>query len=533
MLPADPLSSEQGYRAWAMQMEGALEYATLWQVVSGNQPRPSGDQDAIELWTRRDSAARTMILRALSPSIVTTVDGLGTSHEFWTTLRTQYSRTSLNSAVSWIQSLVTPLGSVHELEAHIQAFQQAIGHIRSSGLNIPEQFVAGIFLSTLRDRDGEPTQWQAYTAKVTLSDTTTLNETIADVRNERRRIFGNKLSATTSTIENAMAIETAYATIESEHRNRGVKWCRFCNRDGHWGSECRSKGQQPRKRVKKKRGKDKANVAQDDDDSGSADENSHFVRSEHALYTAFSPYDQRVLSLSHSTPDVHTTDSAFVTQSRLSKSGTIVIDSGTSSHVHSVKSDFVAIMPTSSRIRGFGDGKTIVAGRGEAQVLARLPDYGCSRLRLRDTCYAPNTSPSLISVSRLDDANCYTLFGNGRCVTFEKKDGGALLRATMAHEKVVLTGTKGLDRLYHLDCPTDSDIAHTAAEVPHAHIEAIHGCLGHLNYPSIRSMIRKGRIRGIKISKAALAAEPPPCPACLKGKMTRALFPLSESGRPE
>ncbi|KAI0739951.1 hypothetical protein C8Q80DRAFT_1052938, partial [Daedaleopsis nitida] len=55
--------------------------------------------------------------------------------------------------------------------------------------------------------------------------------------------------------------------------------------------------------------------------------------------------------------------------------------------------------------------------------------------------------------------------------------------------------------------------------------------LAHLSYPSLRKMIRKGRIQGVKLSKAELNTQPPPCPSCIKGKMTRASFPPSDGER--
>ena len=286
------------------------------------------------VWRRMDGAARTLILRALSPSLVSAVDSLGTAHDCWDALETQFSRTSLNSAISWFRSLVTPLSSISNLETHILAFQEAIGHIKSAKFNIPEQIAAGLFLSTLVDRDGEPTQWNAYTAKVSLTTTTTLNETIADVRNERRRILGNKSSSNSSdtAMSTVISLDTALTALESDARTRGASWCRFCRREGHWASECCSKGKSSeRNRGKKtKKGKEKAHVAKDDDDdSSSADEHSHFVRSEHVLYTSVDQYIPRAQS----------DEFAFST----SKSRSIVIDSGTSSHVHSVRSDFVEV----------------------------------------------------------------------------------------------------------------------------------------------------------------------------------------------
>ncbi|RDX48495.1 hypothetical protein OH76DRAFT_1312182, partial [Lentinus brumalis] len=57
--------------------------------------------------------------------------------------------------------------------------------------------------------------------------------------------------------------------------------------------------------------------------------------------------------------------------------------------------------------------------------------------------------------------------------------------------------------------------------------------LAHLSYPVLRTMVQKGRLRGVKLTKAELNAQPPPCPSCIKGKMTRASFPSSTDGRPE
>lgn len=57
----------------------------------------------------------------------------------------------------------------------------------------------------------------------------------------------------------------------------------------------------------------------------------------------------------------------------------------------------------------------------------------------------PNPTPTLISVPCLDDVDCYTLFGHGRCVTFENQDNGKLLQESMTKGKVIFTGTKGAD----------------------------------------------------------------------------------------
>lgn len=61
-------------------------------------------------------------------------------------------------------------------------------------------------------------------------------------------------------------------------------------------------------------------------------------------------------------------------------------------------------------------------------------------------------------------------------------------------------------------------------------LEQLHLALGHLNYQLIVLMIRKGLIRGAKLSSSELSITPPQCDACMKDKATRASFPASKSG---
>jgi hypothetical protein len=127
------------------------------------------------------------------------------------------------------------------------------------------------------------------------------------------------------------------------------------------------------------------------------------------------------------------------------------------SHIHSNCADFKSLKSSSSGlINGFREGSRTIEGRGEALLLARLPTSSQSHLKLQSMCYVPNSTLTLISVPRLDDTDCYTLFGNGRCVTFKNQDDGKLLQESMTKGKVIFTGTKGPDRLYHLDTPHQS-----------------------------------------------------------------------------
>ena len=224
-------------------------------------------------------------------------------------------------------------------------------------------------------------------------------------------------------------------------------------------------------------------------------------------------------------------DSAYSAR-MTANSPTAIIDSGTSSHIHSHRADFLNLKSSSSgSISGFGAGKSSIAGRGEAQLLAKLPKGGCARLKLQRACFVPNSSPTLISVSRLDEADCYTIFGDGRCVTFDNDDNGKLIKLALSKPTVTLTGTLGSDRLYHMDTPKSSqrEYSFTVTRTPILKLERLHRVFGHLNYQSLASMIRNGTVCGADITRKELRQSPPPCDSCLKGKATRASFPTSQS----
>lgn len=93
-------------------------------------------------------------------------------------------------------------------------------------------------------------------------------------------------------------------------------------------------------------------------------------------------------------------------------------------------------------------------GCGTVKVSITLPKKGMSTVTLHDTYHTPIAVMSIISISRLDKCDdIYSLFGNGKNVTFRLDDKGTLMDKTLETWDVVLTGTKHTDRVYYLDTP--------------------------------------------------------------------------------
>jgi hypothetical protein len=64
------------------------------------------------------------------------------------------------------------------------------------------------------------------------------------------------------------------------------------------------------------------------------------------------------------------------------------------------------------------------------------------------------------------NTNCYTIFGDGQTVTFENKDNSKIIQKILSKKKVYFTGTKGSDRLYHLDTPQSTEHSYLTTQSP-------------------------------------------------------------------
>lgn len=110
----------------------------------------------------------------------------------------------------------------------------------------------------------------------------------------------------------------------------------------------------------------------------------------------------------------------------------IIIDSGTTSHVHPHPDDFISLDTSlQSSITGIS-GKLSTKGRGTVSIMAKTSKTSLLHLHLPDAIYAPNANCSLLSVSRMDQANCRITFEAGHCIIQDT----SLLRATAARGMV-------------------------------------------------------------------------------------------------
>ena len=93
-----------------------------------------------------------------------------------------------------------------------------------------------------------------------------------------------------------------------------------------------------------------------------------------------------------------------------------IVDSGTSDHFCPDKSKFANLRQLEGQtIHTMHDGTIPVCGVGDVAI-ELSNGSGVTKCLLKDAIYAPEITFTLISVSRLDQANCSTIFEGCQCV---------------------------------------------------------------------------------------------------------------------
>jgi hypothetical protein len=129
---------------------------------------------------------------------------------------------------------------------------------------------------------------------------------------------------------------------------------------------------------------------------------------------------------------------------------------------------------------------------------------------LKDVIHAPEMVFTLISISRLDDAGCCALFGNGTCA-LKGADGKFFAQVGK---------TGGLYRIA-IEAPTRPEPSANTVVRKMSLAEA-HRVLGHISYGAVKHAIKSGQISRIQIDENSDEVF---CDACAKAKPHRKPFP--------
>ena len=171
--------------------------------------------------------------------------------------------------------------------------------------------------------------------------------------------------------------------------------------------------------------------------------------------------------------------------------GPFCFDTRAMSHISPNKADFTDLKPiTPKNICGV-DGASIPA------IAIGLVKIRCGKGRkftLKDTLYAPQAALHLISVGRLGDEGCTTIFEAKQC-------------RVLRNDKVLAQRTREDRNLYKLQGSAHTmEHANIACATPS--LKTWHRPLGHVNYATVIEMAKNGSVTGMHTNLSTL---PPMC----------------------
>ena len=491
----DHLKNKSGYYPWSIRMKNGFESCKMWEVVSGSETLPAkgifAGTDTPAIWQKKDHLAKALITQCIKSELIIKVAHSKTSNKAWDLLAAEFGQTGSGSLMLWFHHLTKQFPLSGNIPTHIISFQEAVCYLANAEFEIPNYITAAILLSTLPSDPNKPSNWNNFISGIKIDKVMmTLSSVISAILEEKHWVTEDKHT-------DLHKKETALTMLESDAHAHGRLFCQNCWQKDHETHNCYSPGgakegqglKHKKKKTRGRKGKEKAHNTKDSGDGGSNhDKSLNHVIVEHCLMMNFSDFSNYIQSDKLSTTSIkyhsHLTEDLAYSACRTSSSWSIIIDSSTSTHIHSAHNDFITLNTYSSSICGFGDGTSKVSDHGTAHIHIKLPLGSQSQLKLTNTCYVSHSSPTLISVSCLDQNNCYTLFGNGRCVTFDNRDSGRLMQTALSKPSITLSGTLGSDQLYHLDTLKSTSCKHAflATCTPMLKLEMLHQALGHINY---------------------------------------------------
>jgi hypothetical protein len=226
---------------------------------------------------------------------------------------------------------------------------------------IPCYIAAAILLSTLPSDPGDPHSWNQHVAGIKINKKSTTH-----ILKEKQRLTKDDKT-------DGQKQESALTTLEQATHKCGKPFCSNHMHEGHSTSECCGIGMDKNKRDKqksfnkksrgKKKGKEKAHNTTDGGggDSDSDNEDSHHVKFEKCLKTSMVNFSSYSLTDGKSFMPPNNPKARAYSACTTTNSPAIIIDSGTTSHIHSHRANFKSLkLSSSSSINGFRDGSRTI-----------------------------------------------------------------------------------------------------------------------------------------------------------------------------
>jgi len=482
-------------------------------TTAATEDQVEAREDRVKKYNKESYLAQHVILSTTSPRLGAKIKNLTTAKEMWDIMKadaTEKSTLFLIDAEDTLSSMrcsdsSDPKTHLAEIKAHFELMVQRRDSLSEMGSTLSDTRFSTMIMLSLPVSYRPALQTITAAERVQSAQSTTPGTTGTPAR----KMSPTDLIAFFLEEANHRVIEEAkhpgetalfVQSVKQKHpRGRGKpkhgKLCDNCHGKGHVKEDCWSKGggkegQGPRQKAASRKGESKPTEV-----AAVAAEEKLFA------FTCTSDFADVAQGL-----DLPTT-----------KLGGGIIDAGASSHFCPDRAKFRNYHPLVGKSILTADGRSHVAA-GVGDVIIHLPN-GDKRgpVMLKEAVHAPGFSFTLISVGRLDDAGCKTIFGGGMCTILD----------TSGKSIATVPKADGLYRLVEGKSTAETEHANFAAKMS---ISEAHRKFGHIAHTAVRHAINNGLVTGIEIDHASV---PEFCDSCAKAKSNTHPFPKESDTRAE
>ena len=444
---------------------------------------PTKDEtEAKDKWREGDAKARTRIELAIGDTEMIHISGATTAREMWDQLTTvKESKGQLGVLATRRALYRTTVEEGFEMVTHISNLRQLQEELHVLGSLVSDEDFVMILLTSL------PESWDNYTTSLFGSSgnkpSIKSHELVAVLLEEdrRRKARGGESSGT------ALHAKTRGKSGD-DNPNRD-KECFNCHKKGHVKGDCWAKGggkegQGPKGRKGNKKG-NKANQAAEEVNTNLND----------CAYMA-SPFNH-----SH----------------EITKYDWL-LDSGTTSHICTVRDAFTEFRTVEETLNGVGEG-TPVKGRGTVNLKFEF-DGKTFTHQLRNTLYTPDAPNCLLSLSRFDDMNGKVDFKDGTC-WLKNKDGKVIGKGYKHQRLYLLTARATLQGQERSNYTATRKLAW----------DEWHRRFGHISISALQQLDKEGLVSGLTIDQSSIPSRT--CISCTEAKQVHQKFPQEAENRSE